>query len=91
LFPITDMLQHGKSEATPFRVTCKWNYATANENATSNPIGQIPIGQYLYSGPTLGGVGANVFLCNTYGVLMCVLEQLRVDNSSTGPNWEQLA
>ena len=33
----------------------------------------------------LGGVGPNAVLCKTYSVLLCVLEQPRVDNSSSGP------
>ena len=29
--------------------------------------------------------GPNAVLCNTYSVLLCILEQPRVDNSSVGP------
>ena len=35
-------------------------------------------------------VGAPIVLCKTCSVLMSVLEQPRVDNSSAGANWEQL-
>jgi hypothetical protein len=34
--------------------------------------------------------GIIAVLCKTCSVLLCVLEQLRVDNSNVGPNWEQL-
>ena len=37
-----------------------------------------------WPGLTLGGVGP-IVLCKTCSVLLCVLEQLRVDNSSNGP------
>jgi len=46
--------------------------------------------EYYYSGPDLRGPGTNAVLCKTCSVLMCVLEQSIVDNSSVGPNWEQL-
>ena len=39
---------------------------------------------------TPGGAGP-IFLYNTWSVLLCVLEQPRVDNSSEGLIWEQLA
>ena len=38
---------------------------------------------------TLGGADP-VVLCRTFSVLLCVLEQPRVDNYNAGPNWEQL-
>ena len=31
-----------------------------------------------------------IVLCKTCSVLLCVLDQSRVYNSSVGPNWEQL-
>ena len=37
--------------------------------------------------PALGGVEPNAVLCKTCSVLLCVLEQPRVDNCSAGPNW----
>jgi hypothetical protein len=42
------------------------------------------------AGPSLGGAGPNDVLCKTCNVLLCVLEQPRVDNSNaglTGSNW----
>jgi hypothetical protein len=36
------------------------------------------------AGPALGGVGPNAVLCKTCSVLLCVLEQPRVDTSSAG-------
>ena len=39
---------------------------------------------YYYSGPALGGAETNAVLCKTCSVL-CVLEQLRIDNSSAEP------
>jgi hypothetical protein len=49
--------------------------------------------EYYYSGPDLRGAGTNAVLCKTCSVLMCVLEQSIIDNSSVGPlsvgpNWE---
>ena len=41
-------------------------------------------------GPGLGGAGPNAVLCETCIVLLCVLEQPRVDNPSAVPNWESL-
>jgi hypothetical protein len=40
---------------------------------------------YFSSGPVLGRAGHNDVLCKTCNVLLCVLEQLRVDNSRAGP------
>jgi len=40
--------------------------------------------------PALRGAGHTVVLYKTCSVLLCVPEQPRVDNSSAGPNWEQL-
>jgi len=37
--------------------------------------------------PDLIGMETNAVLCKTCSVLLCVLEQPRVDNTSTGPNW----
>ena len=39
----------------------------------------------LYLVPDLGGAGPNVVLCKTCSVLLCVLEQPTVDNSSERP------
>ena len=44
---------------------------------------------YFSSGPVIGRAGHNYVPCKTCNVLLCVLEQLRVDNSSSGPNWEK--
>jgi hypothetical protein len=54
------------------------NYALTISSAVH--IRRIPLGS------SLGGAGP-VVLCKTCCVLLCVLEQPRVDNSSTGPNW----
>ena len=35
----------------------------------------------------LGGEGPNAVLCKTCSLLVCVLEQPRVEKSSAGPNW----
>jgi hypothetical protein len=41
------------------------------------------------SGPALGGAGPNDVLCKSCNVLLCVLGQPKVDNSSAGlPNVE---
>ena len=44
------------------------------------------------AGQALGGAGPNAVLCKTCSVFLSVLEQLRVDNSSTVPlkSWTQL-
>ena len=39
---------------------------------------------YLKAGPALGCEGPNAVLCKTCSVLLCILEQSRVANSSTG-------
>jgi len=39
----------------------------------------------LQAGPALGGAGPNAVLFKTGNVLLCVLEQPRVDNSSAEP------
>ena len=38
----------------------------------------------MLSGRALGGAGSNAVLCKICNVLLCVLEQPRVDNSNTG-------
>jgi len=48
--------------------------------------------EYYYSGPDVRGAGTNAVLCKTCRVLLCVLEQPIVDNSSVRPlsagsNW----
>ena len=44
----------------------------------------------IHVGLVLWGIRLNDVLCKTYSVLLCVLKQPRVNNSSAGPNWEQL-
>jgi hypothetical protein len=45
---------------------------------------------YGPTGPAFRDAEPNAVLCKTCSVLLCILEQPRIDNSSAGPNWEQL-
>jgi hypothetical protein len=51
---------------------------------------RVSVRKWIYPGPGFGGARPNDVLCVICSVLLCVLEQPRVDNPSVGPigsNW----